>query len=946
MRLGSIAWILVLLSRLGLAAEPAVDYLRDVKPLLEKRCGACHGALKQESGLRLDTGDAIRRGGSGGKIVEAGKPEASPLIARVSTTDDALRMPPEGAPLTAEEIGRLSAWIAAGAFSPESEKPLTDPRQHWAFQRPVRPTVPRANGGQLNNPIDAFLFERQRAAGVEPVAEADRVTLLRRVTLDLTGLPPTPEEINAFLADSSTDAYDRVVDRLLASPRYGERWGRHWMDVWRYSDWYGRRAVPDVMNSYPHVWRWRDWIVNSLNDDKGYDRMVVEMLAADEAAPGDDANVVATGFLVRNWFKWNYENWMKDNVEHTAKAFLGLTLNCAHCHDHKYDPISQAEYFQFRAFFEPLELRQDRVARLPDPGPFKKYVYAESYGPIAAGRIRIFDEKLDAKTFMYIKGDSRNRMEGKPPVEPGILSILGIDGFAVAPVELHAEAYYPGLKADIRGEELAKANSELQSARATFAKSQENVATAQRQLDDLQDRAAQPATAQNRPSSADLVKAEQAHLDARASYRVDEQHVAQAAAALRAISARIAADDAKYRAAGDFAAQAQSAWQAEKQGAWEAAQLRLARAERGMIHAERQLAANPASKPEADKAQQELTNARTAADQARTALATTGDAYTPLSPLYPVRTTGRRLALAKALVDRRNPLTARVAVNHIWMRHFGRGLVETPNNFGRSGRPATHPELLDWLSVEFMEGGWKMKSLHRLIVTSRAYRARSNQGNATHPNLAIDRDNRLYWKFNYRRMEAETVRDSVLACAGELDLTMGGQELDAGLGLVSRRRSLYFAIHGEAKMQFLELFDAPDVCDCYERSSSVRPQQALALVNSELPLIHSRLLAGKLWGLVAAELPEATGREAEFVRRAFLHVVSRPASHDEQKESLEFLRLHTEQLAGAPPAESAPPTTAVPPPAGVPAPASDLAQRARESLIHALFSHNDFVTIR
>jgi hypothetical protein len=931
---------LLLTSSVGSAADPAIDFLRDVKPLLEKRCIACHGALKQQSDLRLDTGAAIRNGGTEGPAVVPGDAAASLIIERVSASDASIRMPPEGAPLTAEEIAKLAAWINAGATFPDNEKPQEDPSAHWAFQLPVRSPVPQVNARSARNPVDAFISVRQVAAGLEPLAEADKPTLLRRVTLDLTGLPPTSEELQAFLADKSDMAYETVVDRLLESPRYGERWGRHWMDVWRYSDWYGRRAVPDVMNSYPHIWRWRDWIVRSLNDDKGYDRMIVEMLAADEAAPGDDANVVATGFLVRNWFKWNYENWMKDNVEHTSKAFLGLTLNCAHCHNHKYDPITQEEYFRFRAFFEPLELRQDRVVGLTDPGPFKKYVYAQAYGPIVAGLIRVFDEKLDAQTFMYVKGDSRNRMEGKPPVEPGVLAILGNKDFAVSPVELPPEAFYPGFNEALRNEEIAKSQADFNTAQATFAKSQENVAAVQRQLDDLRARAAQPVTAQNRPSVADIVKAEQAHLDSRLSYRVDEQHLAQADSRRRSLQARIAADDAKYRSAGDRETQTQAACQAEKQAVWEEAQLRLARAERALVAAERQAAAEAKAKPEADKAQQELTAARTAADAARASLATSGEAYTPLSPVYPARSTGRRLALAKWIANPQNPLTARVAVNHIWLRHFGRGLVETPSNFGRSGRAPSHPELLDWLAVELMERGWKMKPIHRLIVMSRIYRLRSSAGNIDHPNLTKDRDNRLYWRANTRRMEAETVRDSILACAGELDPSMGGQELDAGLGLSSRRRSMYFAIHGEAKMPFLELFDAADVCDCYERVSSVRPQQALALTNSDLPLIHSRLLAGKIWVRVCGSVSDAETRVAEFVREAFLRVLSRPAIEQELQASLDYLGQQAKEVASAQPQEAAAPAAGIPPPAGT------AEQRARETFIHALFSHNDFVTIR
>jgi hypothetical protein len=932
-----ICWIAVVLACGVARAEPAAqnspDYLRDIKPVLQRRCFSCHGALKQESELRLDTGDFIRRGGADGPAVEPGNPAASRLVERISAADAAQRMPPEGAPLDAQEIAAIAGWIKTGAVTPDNEQPQKDPRSHWSFRPPVLPQVPRVPSGWAANPIDAFLAARHQAEGIEPLGPADKATLLRRVYLDLVGLPPTSGELRAFLADGSPDAYEKIVDRLLDSPRYGERWGRHWMDVWRYSDWYGRRAVPDVMNSYPQVWRWRDWIVRSLNEDKGYDRMVVEMLAADEASPGDDDNVVATGFLVRNWFKWNYENWMKDNVEHTAKAFLGLTLNCAHCHNHKYDPITQEEYFRFRAFFEPLELRQDRVAGLADPGPFQKYVYAQAYGPIPAGLVRVFDEKLDAQTFMYVKGDSRNRMEGKPPVEPGVPALLGGAEFSVRPIDLPPDAYYPGLRPFLRAEETAKTAAELGSARQTFAKAQDLVAAAARQLADLRAQAVQPVTAQNRPGGEALVQAEQALLDARLTYRVDEQHVAMSTARQRALEARIFADDARYRGAGDAAGLAQAASQAEKQAAWEDAELRVRRAERATVAAERKSAVDASTKPEVEKAQKELADARAAGDAARAALAGAGDTYTPLSPVYPSRSTGRRLALARWIASPSNPLTARVAINHIWLRHFGRGLVETPANFGRSGKEPSHPELLDWLALELVERGWRMKAIHRLMVTSQAYRLRSNLGATEHPNLAKDRDNRLYWRANPRRMEAEVVRDSVLACAGELDPTLGGQELDAAQGLVSRRRTLYFASHGEAKMPLLELFDAADVCDCYERASSVRPQQALALANSELTLVPSRLLAEKIWtGLsdgFLSGVTDAGQRRAELVRGAFEQVLSRPATEDELRVSLDYLAEQERDLAAAQPQQ-----------------ADDTAQRARETLVHALFNHNDFVTIR
>ncbi len=857
------------------ATAAAVDYARDVQPLLRQHCVACHGALKQQGRLRLDTGFLIRQGGKHGPAVVPGKSAASLLIARVSDPDEATRMPPEGQALTAAQVDLLRAWIDAGAASPAGEKPEPDPRDHWAFRGPRRPPLP-AGGAATRNPIDAFLTAAQAAQGLAPVPPADKATLLRRVYLDLIGLPPAREELRAFLADGSADAYEKVVDRLLASPQYGERWARHWMDVWRYSDWYGRRAVPDVMNSYPRIWRWRDWIVRSLNEDKGYDRMVVEMLAADEVAPEDDANVVATGFLVRNWFKWNYNVWMKDTVEHTGKAFLGLTLNCCHCHDHKYDPITQEEYFRFRAFFEPLELRHDRVPGEPDPGAFRKYVYLESYGPITSGAIRVFDEKLDAQTFLYVKGDARNRMEGKPPVRPAAPAFLGGDRLKIEPVDLPVAAWYPGMKPFVRQEELAKRRAAVAAAEAAL-------------------KGGGPAA--------------QAQLTAAKSQ-------------LAALQARIAADDARYRKGpGDPAQLVRAAARAERQAALDQAQAALAQAEAALAAAK-----TPANQKQAAAAKQ-------AVAAARTALAAPSDQYTPLSPVYPAKSTGRRTALAHWIANRDNPLTARVAVNHVWGWHFGRPLVETTADFGRKGARPSHPELLDWLACELMDHGWRFKHLHRLLVTSDAYRMRS--AGADEARHARDADNRWLWHFPVARMEAEVVRDSVLHLAGDLDPAIGGPEIPHEQGQTVRRRSLYFAHHGESKMQLLELFDVANPCDCYRRIQAVMPQQALALANSEFTLRQARVLARRL----SAQLGPAG--DSAFAQAAFEQVLGRSPSPSEQAAATAFLSrqaaLYRESnLKGLP----------VDPTPAAAAPAPEPTLRARESLVHALFNHNDFVTIR
>ncbi len=874
------------------AAEP-VDYVRQIKPILKQRCYSCHGALKHQARLRLDTGESIRRGGESGPGVEPGRSDESVLIDRVTDINPTQRMPPEGAPLTKEEINLLSDWINQGARSPVDEAPEADPRKHWAFLKPTRPDVPRVNSSvMVANPVDAFLAAARDRRGLIALPPAAPHVLLRRLYLDLIGLPPTGDQLREFLADPSEPAYRRVVDRLLASPQYGERWARHWMDVWRYSDWYGRRAVPDVTNSYAQIWRWRDWIVRSLNRDKGYDRMVQEMLAADELAPTDMENIVATGFLVRNWYRWNYNSWMKDNVEHTGKAFLALTFNCAHCHDHKYDPIKHEDYFALRAFFEPLELRHDRMPDEPDPGPFPKYEYGKAYGPIHSGIVRVFDEKLDARTLFYTRGESRNIVADRPPIPPGLPAFLGGDSLRIQPIDLPVEAFYPGLK--------------------PFAQRQERT-----------------------KSQVALAEAEKALAAARRNSGSPEIATARLTAArtqLAAIDARIAADRVQYGLTpGDKDAYRRKAVAAERQ-----ANVDQAAAELTQVIMQLR-----------DKSGSDLTKANAAAAQAsrrleaaRAALQRADGDYTRLGPIYATRSTGRRTALARLITDRGNPLTARVAVNHVWRWHFGTPLVATTSDFGRNGKRPSHPELLDWLAVELMEPGtqaalpWSLKPIHRLIVTSAAYRMGSHadsdpqsQSLATH-NRSIDPDNTYHWRFQPRRMEAEEVRDSLLHAAHEIDSSMGGPDIDFTQGLSSHRRSLYFSHHGEARMPFLELFDAPDACDCYRRTSSIVPQQSLALVNNDLLVSLSQNLAEQLW---ASSRRGMIDRAEQFVNFAFEQVLSRQATARERAISVAFLARQTQLLRRSPAAKQ----TLVEP-----------AAKAQGALIHALFNHNDFITIR
>ena len=813
-------------------------------------------------------------------------------------------MPPEdeGTPLTADQIRVLRQWIDEGAEAPSDELAEVDARQHWAFQSLRRPQVPVVpDAGWVRNPLDAFIAARHRRLQLQPAQSASQPVLLRRLYVDLTGLPPTRRQLHEFLADDSPRAYENVVDRLLDSPQYAERWARHWMDVWRYSDWYGRRSRNDVRNSYPHVWRWRDWIIRSLAADKGYDQMVREMLAADELAPEDDDTIVATGYLVRSWYKLNYNTWMKDLVEHTGKAFLGLTLNCAMCHDHKYDPITQEEYFKFRAFFEPLELRQDRVPGLPDPGPYTGYVYGSSMKPIEAGLARVFDKNLDAETRMFVLGDERNRFPGKPPVTPGPpASLLGETQFVVNPIQLPTVAYYPGAKSFIRQESLSEATQAVAAASAKLA----GVSPSDRDLSAL-----------------------------------GAHELSTAQANLRAVRARLEADLARFgqesedevrRRAGVASRAEREARLKLAEAEWLGAQQALAKAREAKQKGQQNPSDDEAAKAVAS-AEKAVANKQQAMTKARHALNKTSTDYAPFGPSYARTSTGRRSSLARWIGSEHNPLTARVAVNHLWLRHFGSALVPTVFDFGRNGKPPSHPQLLDWLAVEFMENAWSMKHVHRLIVTSGAYRMSSSAGESGSENSTVDPQNRYLWRMNSRRMESEVIRDALLALSGGLDLTIGGEELQNKLGETSRRRSVYYAHHDEGRVRFLQMFNAADPCDCYQRTETIVPQQALAMTNSRLARDCSRRLAKRL--------SATSGSPDDFISSAFETILSRAATDAENAACHRFLPNQIALYSGADFNSSQHEDQAVPA-------AAAPQERARESLVHVLLNHNDFVTVR
>ncbi|MBI5760180.1 MAG: DUF1549 domain-containing protein, partial [Planctomycetales bacterium] len=454
------------------------------------------------------------RGGSRGAVIVPGKSDDSLLVDAI-TGDAGFRMPPEneGKALSADEIDRIKRWITDGARHPDDEQPAVDPKQYWSYLPVKRPTIPprpgkgRGAGGEghsapasppksspatrgpltptlspneeREHPIDAFIAAEQAQRGLTSSPPADPAVILRRVYLDLIGLPPTRDELRAFLADPSDAAYEKVVNKLLASPQYGERWGRHWMDVWRYSDWYGSRGGNEIRYSQRHIWRWRDWIIESLNADKGYNQMVVEMLAGDELAPGDPNVVRATGFLGRNWYKFDRNVWMFETVEQTAQAFLGLTMKCARCHDHKYDPIAQRDYYRFRAFFEPHDVRTD-----PLSGNLATDKDATLGLVLKEGVSQVFDKQLDVPTYLFARGDNRNPVK-EEPLTPAVPAAFGFDAPEIKPVTLSLEAANPYLRPTVVEGLLATSRSSVKSAEVGVAGATASIAKAEKKLADF-----------------------------------------------------------------------------------------------------------------------------------------------------------------------------------------------------------------------------------------------------------------------------------------------------------------------------------------------------------------------------------------------------------------------------------------------------------------------------
>jgi hypothetical protein len=774
------------LSKLPPAAKGVMDFQSDIQPIFAKACLSCHGAEKQRGGLRLDDSTAALTGGDSGPVLEPGNIRQSRLLQLVAGLDADLKMPPpEKPPLSADEIGRLRAWIEQGAKWPKQTASAATPpsrSSHWSFQPIRRPGRPRVSQiSWIRNDLDAFVLARLEAEKINPSAEADRVTLIRRLSLDLLGLTPTPEEVEAFLFDNRPDAYEQLVDRLLASPHYGERWGRHWLDLARYADSDGYEKD----NGRPFAWRYRNWVIEALNRDLPFDQFTIEQLAGDLLPQATLEQKIATGFH-RNTLT-NTEGGVDkeqfrveavvDRVNTTAKVFLGVTLGCAQCHDHKYDPFSQREYYQFSAFFN-SDVEESVPAPLPqeiEPYKQKKAIHDKKTAELRAARTAYEKGEFPAN---QKKWEDELKLAAIRNFPANITTVLLLD---------------PARRNDQQKKELTDFYA-----------------------------------------------------------RIDKKHV-ELSRALQ-VHQRTAPT--------------------------------LTQAQTLALGAKRQ------------------THVLVRGDFLRPGVAVEPDVPAVL-PSLKTEATKTRLDLARWLVAAENPLSSRVAMNWIWQRYFGRGLVATVEDVGTQGEKPSHPELLDWLASELVRQKWSLKAMHKLLVTSATYR----QSSQARPELvARDPLNTLLARQNRLRLEAEIIRDVALTASGLLNPTLGGPSVrppqPAGIsdltyagsarwvestGSDRYRRGMYTWFQRTSPYPMLMTFDAPDsnLC-CVRRERSNTPLQALTLLNDATFFECAQALGRRL-------VEEKCGSPVERIRHAFRLCVAREPTGSE----LSVLgRLYEELLHG------------------------------------------------
>jgi len=840
-------WVFTLSNIVSGAQEP-VSFTKDIQPILQSSCWKCHGQALQLAKLDLRTLEGALKGGQKGASIVPGNAEESRLYRRVAGLERPA-MPMDGK-LTNEEISAIKTWIDQGAhwdLGADAKALTVDPaalaalenmeisaeaRNYWAFKLPVQAPVPNVSAN-LRNPIDRFLEKTRQEKGLKAAPRADRLTLLRRAYLDLIGLPPSPSETADFLADNSPGSWERLIDKLLASQHYGERWGRHWLDVARYADSDGFEQDFDR----PNAWLYRDYVVRSFNQDKPYNIFIKEQIAGDELDTKSADTMIATGFLragPRVHFRekdtpdrrFDY----LDDVQATiGRGILGLTVQCARCHNHKFDPIPQKDYYALQAaIFGYVETTYPLVSK-DEADAYNKKV-AEVDARIKPIRQRIaeieapYRERLKAEALKKYP-ENVQRAVAKPENErtPGekLLATQIIEG---------------GLNVNARTVE--------------GALTPEHAADRKALLDQI------AALEKEKPKPIPV-----ADIVTDGDYRFTP--LGPGDDVIGCVKCRIQESEGTYLHTGPGRYQVPPSYFLV----------------RGDPNSHGSL-----MKP------------------GFITVATYGNPPTEIPPADG-HTSGRRRALAEWLASRENPLTPRVIVNRIWHHHFGRGIIPTLDNFGKMGDPPTHPELLDWLAVEFMNRGWSIKQLHKLIMTSDAYQMASAYTDAD--DMEKDPQNQYLWRYRTQRLDAEVVRDSVLVASGAINLAVGGKPVRPPLpealvkstiynvwknqedGLESWRRSLYVYRKRGMAFPMFEVFDMPDPnFSAGRRSISTVPTQALTLINNESVLKQAQLFADRVKN-------EAGDEPVKQINLAYRIALTRPPDETELALATDLLGTHS-----------------------------------------------------
>jgi cytochrome c553 len=898
-------WVALLSFPAWLAAQPAQAAAPDglelfeskIRPLLVERCQKCHGAQKQWAGLRLDSRAAALTGGDSGPALVAGKPDESELISRLTDADDEVRMPPlkEGARLSDEQIASFKQWIQLGAPWPESKTSDAQAkeklwREHWAFQAIKRVEPPGVKDAErVRNAIDQFTIATLEAAGLQLSPEADRRTLIRRATYDLTGLPPTPEEVSEFVNDVSPDAYERLIDRLLASPQYGEQWGRYWLDIARYSDTKGYVYTREH-RFFVHSSHYRDWVIRAFNKDLPYDRFVVLQLAADLAAPEEPEALAAMGFLTLGRRMLGVTpDIIEDRIDMVGRGLLGLTVGCARCHDHKFDPIPTADYYSLYGVFQNCVERQVPLPRQADAKAPELDAELEKLQKKLAETIALRSKETSQRVRSRIAEYLAAQQKLEDYSDLGVIPVVNKDELIPGFVR-RWEAYL---------KEAAKREDPVFAAWTAYARLPADqfagsAAEINKQLlanpEKINPRVAKAFATP--PTSVDEVCERYAKLfneiDAKWTKTCSEAKAADlptpkslpdpADEALRQV---LHGEDSPCLVPDEPIVNTEYFWDLKTvEEIW-----KLQSKVDVWLLQHRNQAPHAVVLNDRDKLVDPQVFRRGNAMNKTEAVPRQFLEVAAGRERKPFAHGSGRLELAQAITDPSNPFTSRVWINRVWLQHFGEGLVTTPSDFGvRSERPS-HPELLDWLASELIEHGWSTKWLHRTIMLSATYRQSSARpADAAELALVQERDpgNRLLWRMNPRRLSFEQFRDTLIATSHELDKTMGGK----GADLLGPRRSVYVLVDRQYLPTVFSVFDfaSPDFHSS-QRAETTNPQQALFALNS--PYLADR--ARKIAGRNRAEASTAEGR----VHRAYQAILQRNATAAEIQAAIQFLAAAT-----------------------------------------------------